>query len=239
MALMEYLPDPVRRIQDSGDQDNSIGNAGPGFVSVRFRSVMPTSMSRTNGGRVVTRSLATHYWEMDLTYNPLTRDEFEPVYSFLMSRQGLLLPFYVVLPQYEAPRNSTFASYILSSPTVPTFTSLTSTGASNFYITLNDVAGNPRPGDIFNIVDSTNSNHVKTYMVTRCESGPEWVTVSPARGQRILHITPPLVSSVTAGSLLDFSSPRIRVVSKGETNEYSLGTNNLYQFSVTLEEALP
>jgi hypothetical protein len=239
MALIDTLPDPIRKVQDSGDWDDVNGTAGPGFASVRFRSIMPTSMSRTNGGRVITRSLATHNWEIDITYNPLTRDEFEPVHAFLMSRQGLLLPFYVVLPQYESSRSSTFAAYVITSPSYPRMAGAVSAGASNFLVSLPAVAGNPRPGDVFNIVDTANSNHLKTYMVTRVESTSDWVTADPGSTQRRIHISPPLMYTVSSGSVLDFSSPRIRVVSKGESNEYSLGTNNLYQFSVTLEEALP
>jgi hypothetical protein len=239
MPFMDILPDPVRKIRDSGIQNDSTGNPGPGFASVRFRSNYPTSMSRTNGGRVITRHLATQFWEIDISYNPLTRDEFEPVSSFIHSRQGSLLPFYVVLPQYEESRSSTFAAYILTSPTVPTFAAATSSGATSFLVTLPAAGGNPRPGDMFNIVDTANSNHVKSYMVTRCETNTDWTSQQPTTSQRKLHITPPLGYSVASGALLDFSAPKIRVVVKGEVQEYALNTNNLYQYSLTLEEALP
>ena len=76
MAFMDILPDPIRKIKDSGVQNNSTGNAGPGFVTVKLGSNMPTTMTRTNGGRVVLRGLATHNWDIDITYNQLTRAEF-------------------------------------------------------------------------------------------------------------------------------------------------------------------
>jgi hypothetical protein len=59
MAFMDVLPDPNRRILDSGKAGSNTsspitGTTGPGFASVKFASVQPTMVSRTNGGRVVT-----------------------------------------------------------------------------------------------------------------------------------------------------------------------------------------
>jgi hypothetical protein len=239
MDYMDILPDPTRKILPSGKQDNSTGSAGPGFVSVKLSSNMPSTLSRTNGGRVVLRSLATHSWNIDITYNQLTRSEFEPVNAFLMARQGLLLPFYVILPQYELPRNSTFAA--VAAVTKPEVTTSVSSGSTKFLVNLSSTAGNPSPGDIFNIEDSNNSNHVKTYMVTRCETNGDFSSTStrPEVYERILHITPPLVYSVAAASTLKFAAPMFKVVPRGEVQEYSLGVNNTYQFNLNLEEALP
>jgi hypothetical protein len=239
MAYMDILPDPTRKILPSGQRNDTTGSAGPGFVSVKLSSNMPSTLSRTNGGRVVLRSLATHSWNIDITYNQLTRSEFEPVNAFLMARQGLLLPFYVILPQYELPRNSTFAAVAASTP--PVVTNSVSSGTTKFLVTLSSASGNPSPGDIFNVVDTNNSNHVKTYMVTRCETNSDFDASStqPTINQRILHITPPMVYSVASASTLKFAAPMFRVVPRGEVQEYSLGVNNTYQFNLNLEEALP
>lgn len=236
---MDILPDPTRKILDSGKQQDSTGIAGPGFVSVKLNSTMPTTSSRTNGGRAIYRSLGSHVWEIDITYNQLTRAEFEPVHAFLMSRQTTLAPFYVILPQYELPRETTFSTNV-NSGTIPTFAAATSSGSTNFLITLGSTLGNPKPGDIFNIVDSTNSNHVKTYMVTRCETNADNdLTPIPTTGQRRLHVSPPLMYSVSSGSQLIFKAPKFRVMPKADVQEYSLGVNNLFQFNLSLEEALP
>jgi hypothetical protein len=239
MAFMDILPDPTRKILASGKQNDTTGNPGPGFVSVKLNSNMPMSASRTNGGRSVYRSLGTHTWEMDVTYNQLTRAEFEPVHAFLMSRQGLLLPFYIILPQYELPREATFATNV-NSGTIPTFAAATTAGSTNFLITLGSTLGNPSPGDIFNVNDTNNSNHVKTYMVTRCETSTDNdLSPAPTAGQRRIHITPPLMHSVASSSQLIFKAPKFRVMAKSDVQEYSLGVNNLFQFNLSLEEALP
>jgi len=52
-------------------------------------------------------------------------------------------------------------------------------------------------------------------------------------------VMPPLARSVSSGSVIRFIDPRFRVIQKGDTLEYDLNTDNLYQFSVSVEELLP
>lgn len=240
MAFMDILPDPIRKIKDSGVQDNSTGNAGPGFVTVKLGSNMPTTMTRTNGGRVVLRGLATHNWDIDITYNQLTRAEFEPVYSFLLSRQGILQPFYVILPQYELPRDPVFSAKVLSSPASIDVVNAVASGATNMIITYTG-SGIPKPGDIFTITDQYNTNHVKAYMITRTETSTDYNTVIDAgdANKKRIHFTPPLTYTVPSTATLKFDYPKFRVTPKAEVQEYSLGVNGLYQFNLSLEEALP
>jgi len=241
MALLNTLPDPNIKITDAGAEGSpSLGTYGPGFASVKFSSNQPTMVSRTNGGRVVTRSQATQYWNIDISYNPLTRAEFEPINSFLMGRQGRLTPFFVILPQYENPQDSDFAAYVASNPSGVTVDGAVDSSATVMTIDgLGSSNGSPKPGDLFTITDSLNSNHVKAYMVTRVETNSDYYTSQPLTTKRHLHFNPPLTYEVSDNSILNFDSPKIRVIQKNNIQEYSLGTNNLFQFSLSLEEALP
>jgi len=240
MAFLNVLPDPLRNIKDSGE--GAGGSYGPGFASVKVNSHQPTMVSRTNGGRVVTRSQATHYWSFDITYNPMTRDEFEPINSFLMSRQGRLSAFYIALPQYENPRSSSFATWAGNNNTVD-LASNVDPGATFLKVTGMDNAAttSPKPGDLFNVVDSTNSNHSKAYMVTRVETTADQVTSGATLQtyERYIHFNPPLVYYTTSDATLDFLAPLVPVIQKSDVQSYSLGTDNLFQFSLSVEEALP
>jgi len=245
MAYMTTLPDPYNKILDSGIQD-ATGTAGPGFATVKVNSNQPTMSSRTNGARVVSRSLATQYWSVDISYNPLTRDQFEPVNSFLMSKQGALTPFFVSLPQYLTTRDAVF--YVYAQTATIATTALVPSGSTRMRINgfVNNASGSPRPGDMFTVVDSFNSNHVKSYMVTRVEkNGVDGIdydsafTTLPAVTERVVHFNPPLTYETQAGALLDFIEPKMRVIQSGDVQEYSLGVDGLYNFSLKLEEALP
>jgi hypothetical protein len=234
MAYMDILPDPTNKILDSG-LANASGTAGPGFASVKFSSDQRVMINRTHSGRVVRRAIAGQHWKIRLNYNPLTRAEFDPVNSFLMAMQGSLKPFFVMLPQYSAfnAANASNAVEAADGATVDagkTYMKITYSGA-----------GTPQPGDIFNIVDGTNSNHVKTYMVTRYETDSSHSTEFGAlsSGLKRLSFNPPLMYSVPNGTELEFTNPKLRVIKTGTTQEYSLNTDNLYKFSLNLEEAMP
>mgnify|MGYP003325713454 FL=1 len=161
----------------------------------------------------------------------MTRDEFDPLYAFLQERRGRLKPFEIVLPQYNAPR-STVTSTIAVDGAI-------TAGATNFMVD-GVSSGSLRPGDMFNFTDSGNSNHKKVYQVTRVLTSTDYLTGNQPTdsSHRVYYVTPSIEKSVSNDSTLDYT-PTFRVIQTSDTLEYSLGTNNLYQFSLNLEEAQP
>ena len=234
------LPDPNNAIGEAGQ---SGGTAGPGFASVKLASEHKMMNTRTNSGRLISREISGHKWNIDLSYNPMTRDEFEPVYSFLLQKRGSLTPFFVSLPQYKAPRNSTFATFVASNSM--TTVGNTSSGNTNLMITHasfdKDTKGTAKPGDIFTITDSSDSNHTKAYQVTRVEHDADYLsgTTAPTATQLRVHFVPALQRTVYQGATVVFNDPKFRVVLKNDIQEYDLNTDNLYDFSLKLEEAQP
>ena len=224
------LPDPAFKITEAGENSNS-GTAGPGFKSVKFVSTQPTSVSRTNSGRVISRAIVGQTWKINITYNPMTREEFEPVYNFLLEKRGRLKPFFVKLPQH-APRSTTSSNY--------TFQGAHAAGVNNLLLNVTNATANLRPGDVFTVTDSSNTNHTKLYQIVRVNDSTNKLssdTALNASTERRLYITPPLAHSVTNGSTLSYATPLIRVIQAGDVQEYNLNTNNLYTFSLNLEEA--
>lgn len=235
------LPDPVNKIDTAG-VSNSSGSEGPGFASVKFRSNRQVQVSRTISGRGVMASPGFHVWEFDINYNPLTRAEFEPVTTFLETREGRLRPFFVVLPQHNKPQNSLFNTYCLANTVTAAQTPAGSTSIMISGTNMTEgLAGNPSPGDFINIVDSADVNHVKSYKITRVETNAYYRegTTQPSTTQRRIHVTPALSRNISSGAVVRFVNPKFRVIQKGDTLEYDLNTDNLYQFSLSLEEVLP
>ena len=240
MAFLDILPDPNNPITYSGSAHSS-GTDGPGFASVKLSSRSPTVISKTHSGRIISRRLAAQTWSVGITYNPLTRSEFEPIYNFLLMR-GRLTPFFVKLPQHLTSRNTGAlpASMIVSGSAGAT--NLTVTGFSS-----DTYSDKPLPGDIFTITDSGDSLHTKAYRVTRVEvrgdSGEEYEGTAPATNTARIWIHPPLQRTIINGSAEIYvgqttaKQPKIRVIMTKDVTEYSLGTNNLYQFGLSLTEA--
>jgi hypothetical protein len=231
-SFANRLPDPNYKITEAGENSSS-GLGGPGFKTVKFESQQPTSFTRTNSGRVITRAIVGHNWKINITYNPMTRDQFEPVYSFLLEKRGRLKPFFVALPQYSSSRTTTSGTISVDGAA--------SAGATNIKVDgFGSVTGGLRPGDMFTITDPNNSNHKKIYQITRVADTTNRLTTDTiASDERRYYITPPLEKDVSNDSTLVYSEPLVRVVQTADIQEYSLGTNNLYSFALNLEEAQP
>tara|TARA_R100001460_G_scaffold33514_4_gene65563 strand:+ start:344 stop:1066 length:723 start_codon:yes stop_codon:yes gene_type:complete len=232
---LNILPDPNNPIGDAGETG---GSAGVGFASVQLSSEQPTMRDFTNSGRILARAIARHQWKVNISYNPMTEAEFNPVYTFLLHRRGGLNPFFVSLPQYRVPQDVTFASYAASNnlEAIASYSAgvtqviLGKTGYSN---TTNKT---PTPGDLFT-VSGTNSNHLKAYMVTRVENSSNYQTgtTQPSTSQVKIYFTPGFSKGVGQGDDFLFHNPLIKVIAK-DTQQYSLDTNNLYKYSLQLEE---
>ena len=156
------------------------------------------------------------------------------MYSFLTEKKGRLKPFFVSLPQYADAQDSTYSGTL-------TVDGAYAAGKDNFLADHSSLTGTPKRGDTFTITDSANSNHTKLYTVTRVQTNSDYYSgeSQPSADQYRIYCQPNLVYSVANNSTLNFVSPLVRVMQSSDVREYSLGTNNLYSFSLSLEEAQP
>ena len=235
-AFQNILPDPTNTIGNAGQV---AGTAAEGFASVQITSDQPTLRDRTNSGRLLARAIVGHKWKINIKYNKLTREQFDIIYTFLIHRRGSVNPFFVALPQYSVPKNSAFATYSASNNLEAG--GQVAAGVSSVLIGKTGYSssnGAPTPGDLFTI-SSANSNHKKAYMVTRVETNADYLagTAQPGSSQVRIHFTPGLSKLIGSGDDFIFHNPLVRVVSVSDSLQYSLDNNNLYSFSLNLEEA--
>jgi len=73
-------------------------------------------------------------------------------------------------------------------------------------------------------------------MVTRVETPTDYKDTAPSANTVRIHFVPGLARAVANNDEVKFHNPFIKVVRVGNIEEYSLNTNNLYQFSLNLEE---
>jgi hypothetical protein len=157
------------------------------------------------------------------------------VHSFLLDR-GRLKPFFISLPQYLDTRKTTLSDTILVDGAVT---------AGDAYVRLDgfsdDVAANGlRPGDMITFSDSNNSNHLKAYKITKVFTNSNYLTgLQPNTGERIVYTHPPIEKDISDNAVVNYTETLVRVIMTTDVVEYTLGTNNLYQFSLNLEEAQP
>ena len=237
-TLLDTLPDPNNGIGQAGESGAILG---PGYSAVQLSSEHEILNTRTNSGRLISRQLSGHKWTINISYNPMTREQFEPVFSFLAEKRGSLTPFKVSLPQYKAPQNSAFATFVASNTfiTIPAGAA----GTTNLLIAQagynKNTKGRASVGDIFTITDPLDSNHTKTYQVVGVDDNATYPTGTTAPGttQLRIYFSPALQRAVSSGSSIVFNNPKFRVVLASDVQQYDLNTDNLYSFSLKLEEA--
>jgi len=243
MAFTNTLPDPNNPITPAGASTGTGPVNGPGYASVSLKSVLPSITTRTNSGSAIVRNIAGHKWELSISYNPLTRAQFEPLHGFLLQKKGATSHFFVSLPQYTAPQDSTFSTFVNSNDFAPSAD--VAAGGDNFKIVKsgynnNGTNGRPSVGDIFSITDTNDTNHKKVYMITRVETTADQTLGSLGSTELRLHFTPPLQKSVeSTTSTIKFKDVQFRVINKKKDIGYSLDVNNLYKLSLSLEETQP
>lgn len=290
------LPDPQNPVDSAGasiiDSNSTIG----GISSIKIRSKSENMSSRTNSGRLITAGVGKHSWEFDLSYNSMTREDFEPVQSFILHKKGRFSPFYFSMPSSKVTRDLTFAIGGVGKTAVDTpvinvtdlrpgqeykvvttgsVTNWASIGASVspnpndiFVATQVPAAGDgtvqatyvpvgtdslimgtasytpsthgtPLPGDFFVVEDSLEPLHTKLYRVTRVETPTNNQSSAPSlSSSRIrVHFTPSLRRNTYVGANINFHDPKPRVFLSSDVQEYNTSVDNLYSFSLKLEEA--
>jgi len=219
----DILPDPSHEIGKGGELDLSTGLAGPGFAGVKLISVEPLLRYTANSQIRESQAAYHHKWGIDITYNPLTCEQFHVVLAFLLYKQYTMQSFYVSLPQFasqgiaDMPVNSTKL-------------------AGNSVITIDGTG--VLPGMLF--TQDNAPAHTKAYMVTRVETNTNYLTGvtpvdQPNAGDERLHFTPALHEDILATDTLDFTDPLIKVRQIGNVT-YALDKNGLFNYSLRLEE---
>ena len=221
MAVQNILPDPVNTIDEAG-QDLSGGVAGPGYKTVKLSSVQEVLTDRSRSGITYRRINQYHQWKIDITYNKLTKTQFDTVYPFLLQRQSFQEAFFVNLPQYQVTR--TLTSTLVSAISQP---------AGQQYLSIVNSA-NIEKGDLLTISDPTDATHKKAYKVTAIDSSNHYLYLTPTLQRKVDR------TSVNGSPSIAFNitTPKIRVIAVGSTVDYSLDSSGLYSFSVKLEETL-
>jgi len=233
------LPDPTFLVSDAGSVETS-GSTAAGFASASMSSNRQTQLQRTLSGRGVHSESGAHNWEVNISYNPMKKAQFDPIASFLDAQNGRLNPFFVVLPQHSSPKSAAFTSLVATHGirAVGAHVADSSTLLVDAPVTLTSFAA---PMDCFTISDPADVNHLKFYRVTRVETNALYQagTTQPSTAQMRLHISPPLVRPVADNAVINFINPRMRVVQKSDVLEYQLSTDNLFSCQLNLEEVLP
>jgi hypothetical protein len=217
MALSNILPDPTHAINTAGQSDVA-GTAGVGYAGVKLNSVEPVMKHYSNARRQEKDLASSHRWEVNITYNDLTCEQFHLIYAFVNYRQCRMEPFYVSVPPY-------------SDQVLPGIT-LNQLEDEKTSVALVDGTG-VLPGMLFSVAGTP-----KTYQVTRVETETVYEGTAPAAGQERLHFTPGFLVDVAGASAFTFTDPMIKVMLNTTSSNYSITKDGLFKLALNLKEVI-
>lgn len=75
----------------------------PGFTEVQTKLKHYQVKSESLNGRIQVRSIGASRREFTVSFPPMSKTEFEPIYEFIAAQQGMLETFSIAIPDPTTP----------------------------------------------------------------------------------------------------------------------------------------
>ena len=190
----------------------------PAFNSLSIGSVQPSFISRSISGRRQARQTHGQYFKMTATFPPMTRAQFAPIHAFVLKQRGQYESFQVIPPVVGVGLGSPAGTPLVNGAD-QTGRTIVTDGWSNSIVIF-------KAGDYLKF-----ANHDKVYTVTADVS-------SNGSGAATIAIEPALITSPATDSAITYTSVPFTVALTSRVQEFSTGTNGLFEFEIDLEEVL-
>jgi hypothetical protein len=191
----------------------------PVAASIKVSSFYPTMISVSHSLKRQVRRRGGHQWMFDVSYPPLTRSEFAPVYAFCIKQRGQFETFTFVPPVVSVPQGTATGTPLANGAASVGDTSIVTDGWSNSITCM-------KAGDYLKF-----ANHDKVYMVVEDVS-------SDGSGNATLTIEPPLTAAVADDEALTVTNVPFKVAMVTDMQEYAAGPPDLYEFGLKLIEVV-
>lgn len=186
--------------------------ASPEASRINITSLNLNLMSESLSGRRQVRGIGSQRWAITASYNPMTRAEFAPVYTFIIKQRGMFESFQFVPPVVAVQSGTASGSKKVNGALSIGATSMNLQGGS----------GTLKAGDFFKF-----ANHSKVYMFTADRNGNGNVTFEP-----------PLIATVADDEGLVITNVPFTVRLNNDVQQYSLVGYERYIYEVDMVEAI-
>lgn len=184
----------------------------PEFQAINLESRHANISSQTISGRMQIRSLGSQRWSFSARYNSMTRAEFQPVYAFVISQQGMLGTFQIVPPVIGSTSGTATGTMLANGNAL----------IGDSTIAVDGITGTIKAGDLVKF-----ASHSKVYMVTADLDGAGDLTIEPA-----------LLQNVTDNSEVTYNSVPFTMRLSNDIQQYSLNANEQYQYEIDMIEVI-
>ena len=186
---------------------------------VRVEYVTSTQVDSTHSGRRNVRQFGAQRWRLSAKFpSTMSREQFMPIYGFLLKQDGQFGTFQFTSPDLAVPRGTATGTPLVNGAS-QTGTSIITDGWDNSISTL-------ATGDILKF-----AGHNKVYMVTDDAT-------SDGAGNSTIQIRPPLMESPGDNEAITVNGVAFTVQVAADISGYDVSGPLLYDFSLEMIEVI-
>ena len=194
--------------------------SSPAPRDVAISSNQNTIVTTTASGRRQARQIDGQRFRLRIRFPIMTRAEFAPINAFIMKQRSQMESFQYVPPTIDDALGVASGVISVNGAILAGVTSVAIDGMAN------STSGVFKAGDYFRFTGQT-----KVYMVMADVS-------SNGSGQGTLTFEPPLRANVADNAVLIYSNVDFTVGLTGDIQEFTIGTENYFQYEIDLIEVL-
>ena len=194
--------------------------SSPAPRDVAISTNQNTIVTTTASGRRQARQIDGQKFRLRLRFPVMTRTEFAPILAFIMKQRSQMESFQYTPPSVDDALGVASGVISVNGAISAGVTSVAIDGMAN------STSGVFKAGDFFRFTGQS-----KVYMVVADVS-------SNGSGQGTLTFEPPLRANVADNAVLIYSNVDFTVGLTGDIQEFTIGTENYFQYEIDLIEVL-
>ena len=186
---------------------------------INITSNQTTIVSTAINGRRQARQLQNQRWSMTVSFPPMTRASFAPIFAFITAQRGRKESFTYTPPLIDDALGTETGSVLVNGVHAVGDTTIAMDAFAG------DGAGRFKAGDFLKF-----ASHDKVYMVVS--------DVTSSSNAATVTIEPPLTTALADNEAVTYDSVPFTVALKNDVQEFQIGQDALYRYELDFIEVI-
>jgi len=191
----------------------------PTANAIKIKNNQTTIVSTSISGRRQARQLQNQRWEMTVSFPPMTRTNFAPIFAFINSQRGRKETFTYTPPIIDDALGTETGSVLVNGVHAVADTTIAMDAFAG------DGAGRFKAGDYIKF-----ASHDKVYMVVS--------DVTSSSNAATVTIEPPLITALADNEAVTYDSVPFTVALKNDAQEFQIGQDALFRYELDFIEVI-
>jgi len=191
----------------------------PTANAIKIKNNQTTIVSTSISGRRQARQLQNQRWEMTVSFPPMTRTNFAPIFAFINSQRGRKETFTYTPPIINDALGTETGSVLVNGVHAVADTTIAMDAFAG------DGAGRFKAGDYIKF-----ASHDKVYMVVS--------DVTSSSNAATVTIEPPLTTALADNEAVTYDSVPFTVALKNDAQEFQIGQDALFRYELDFIEVI-